>query len=79
MLPFDYGVQIIRQGFETVKTEKYWSLYINVYPFMTEETYVPFSKFMDDMNKKPEPAHSAEQILDNTKKILNMQFKKEVI
>lgn len=79
LLPFDYGVQIIKQGFENVKIEKYWSLYVHVYPLMTEETYVPFSKFMADMNKEPEPTHSAEEILDKTKQILNMNFKKEVI
>lgn len=52
---------------------------MHVYPLMTEETYVPFSKFMADMNKEPEPTHSAEEILDKTKQILNMNFKKEVI
>jgi hypothetical protein len=79
LLPFDYGVQIINQGFESAKMDKMWSLYVQIYPFMKEENFMTFENFVKDSTRPPEPQHTAEQILDKTEKILNLKWKKEVI
>ena len=75
-LTFDYGIDIIKAGRKEEHKNKMWALYVNLYPDMTEETFMQFDEFMKRVTgkKSTEKTHSKEEILENVARITHMRF-----
>lgn len=64
------GAELIVKAIEKRDEERAWQLYLTKYPYMTEEDYIPFDTFYNP-NRGKEESKSAEDILEEVKKLLD--------
>ena len=65
------GGELIIKAYQEKEKEKAWQVYLTVYPKMTEETFVSFDDWMEEMISRKESNESVEEILVGVKDILD--------
>jgi hypothetical protein len=67
----------LREGYKAYRDERYWQLYVQVYPEMTQETFISFEEFKKSLTS-PVKHHTKGQILKKVEGILDrIDFKKQ--
>lgn len=75
-LPWWEGAEIVNAGREQKQRDDHWLVYCSMYPHMTQDSFVKFDEWYNSLKqeKTPEkiPAQTAEEIMTNVNKIINM-------
>jgi hypothetical protein len=59
-LPVDKFVKLIGKLKERIRKDKYWELYLVVYPTMTKDSFKSFDRFYESFTKKQMTAKTKE-------------------
>ena len=70
-LDFEIGMELLGEAYRTYRDERFWQLYVSVFPTMTEETFQTFEEFKKYQTAPPAERHTKEQILDKVSGIIN--------
>lgn len=71
-LPWREGAEIVREGRERTQKDRFWLLYCNMYPNMTEETFVDFDEWYEDLKRPAIPKKSVDEIMTDVNRIVGM-------
>lgn len=71
-LPWREGAELIREGREQAQRRKFWLMYCNMYPHMTEESFIEFDKWYEGLKKAPVQDRPVQDIMADVNKIINM-------
>ena len=73
-LGIEDGAALLKEAYRQYRDERYWSLYCQLYPKMTEETFMTFEDFKGSQQKTKQPKRTAAEILTATAKMYNENF-----
>lgn len=71
-LPWREGAEIVKAGREQKQRDDHWLMYCNMYPRMTEETFVEFNEWYNGLKQEQTPAKTSEEIMADVNKIISM-------
>lgn len=74
ILPWREGVEVVNAGRERTQKDKFWLMYCNMYPQMTEDTFVDFEAWYEDLKRPPMPEKTADEIIADANRIIGMTF-----
>lgn len=65
------GISLILKSIKEKEKQKAWEIWLTLYPHMTKDTFIPFSKFYKETTEiKPEISpRTAQEILNEAKEI----------
>lgn len=67
------ATEVIKEGREQDQRRRYWQMYCNMYPFMTEDTFVQFDEWYEGLKAKTQKSgQTVEEIMSGVSDIINM-------
>ena len=72
-LPWREGVEIVSAGREKAQRHDFWLMYCNMYPRMTEETFIGFDEWYNSLKVNTITSQkTSEDIIADVNNIINM-------
>ena len=76
-MPLSFGCKVIFRELEKKEERKAWEMWLTLYPKMTKENFMPFSKFFN-MQKQTISKRPKEDILEEVERIRASVRDKEI-
>lgn len=78
-LDIDVGMELIFKAYEEREKEKLFKLYSNIYPYMTEETFITFEEYYNEcLINSNQNQKTATEIIEEIKDMYENTAWKEV-
>ena len=68
-LPIKFGIKMLYHALDKEIESKAWGMWLTKYPDMDKNTFVPFSKFYDDMKPKQISKKDTKTMIEEAKQI----------
>lgn len=71
--PWRDAAELIQAGRERTNKDRFWLMYCNIYPYMTDDTFIEFEKWYDGLKPKAQGEKiTTDKIISNVSDIINM-------
>ncbi|TYS91895.1 hypothetical protein [Rossellomorea aquimaris] len=76
-LDIETGAEVLAKAKENIAESRVWEQWLSVYPNMEEETFIPYSKYLEELKKPPKKQKTDEEVIQDAENILkNMKHSK---
>ena len=67
-LEFEIAIDLIIKAYEETEKEKLFKLYVNIYPYMTEENFMSFEEYYSEcLRNSNQSKKTAQEIIEEVK------------